>query len=274
MHTLELKDGNRIPQIGLGTWLLTGTGCIDSVKEAITLGYRHIDTAMAYGNHKEIGVAIRESGVPRDELFVTTKIPLGKQKPSQVVQMTGQAIADLGIKYIDLLLIHWPDKTVPFLETLGAMGELVEKRRATSVGVSNFNKQIMAEAADASPVPIVTNQVEFHPYLYQQELLEECTKRSIVLTAYSPLGRGCFFSDKTVGTIAEKHGTTAAAVGLAWAMHKGVVVIPKASSRRHLEANLAAANLELDADEVAAIDGIDAYERQVDGPWKHYPLEV
>ncbi len=274
MKNIELQNGTTIPQVGLGTWLLNGPGCVKSVREAIELGYRHIDTAIAYGNHKEVGAGIRESGINRDDLYVTTKIPLGKQKPSQVAQMTGQALADLGIKYLDLLLIHWPDKNTPFSETLEAMAQLVDKGRVKSIGVSNFNRLVLAEADEASRIPIVTNQVEFHPYLHQRELLEECGKRNIVLTAYAPLGRGCFFSDKTIGGIAEKHGTTPAAVGLAWAIHKDAVVIPKASSREHLEANLAAADLHLNTAEVAAIDGIDAHERQVDGAWKHYPLEL
>jgi diketogulonate reductase-like aldo/keto reductase len=274
MAEIPLRDGNRIPQLGLGTWELTGSACIEAVRTALDLGYRHIDTAVAYGNHSEVGKAISESGVPRHELFVTTKIPLNKQSPAQITQLTGQALKDLGIRYLDLLLIHWPNKHRPFGEPLGAMADLVDKGRVRSIGVSNFNRRILAEADEASRVPLVTNQVEFHPLLFQERLLADCQNRDIRITAYSPLARGKVIADERLADIAAAHDTGPAEVALAWLVSKGIIVIPKASSPDHLRANMAATRLELTPAEMEQIDGFGDQVRLIDGPWKHYPLEA
>lgn len=274
MRQLTLRDGHSIPQLGLGTWLLNGRECEDAVAAALRMGYRHIDTAVAYDNHREVGRGIAASGVPRKEIFLTTKLPLGKQKASQVAQLTGQALADLGVSYVDLLLIHWPDRNTDFAETLGAMAEQVKKGKVRSIGVSNFNRQIVVEADEASPIPVVTNQVEFHPYLNQKRLWETCTERKILITAYSPLARGALLDDPILSEVAQHHGVTAAQVSLAWLAAKDIVVIPKAAREDHLKANLAAMDIALSAEEVGNIDGIDRHERQVDGAWKHYPLDM
>ncbi|AFG37837.1 aldo/keto reductase [Spirochaeta africana] len=273
MKQIELLSGYSIPQLGMGTWQLNGETCSTAVAAAIELGYRHIDTAFAYENHREVAQGIQQAGYPREELFLTTKIPLGKQRPEQIMTFGSRMLDELEVDYVDLLLIHWPDKKVPFAETLSAMKELVDKGSVRSIGISNFNSRITAEAADASPLPVVTNQVEFHPFLYQRELLQVCRERGIVVTAYSPLARGEVVRDERLQKIAERYETNAASVAIAWLMQKGIVVIPKAASTEHLQSNLAAADLEIAPEDIASIDSFEDFRRIINGNFKHYPFD-
>ncbi|MFP4113470.1 MAG: aldo/keto reductase [Spirochaetota bacterium] len=273
MKQIRLRDGRTIPQLGLGTWQLTGRECRKSVAEAIAMGYRHIDTAFAYGNHNEVAAGIKESGLPREELYVTTKIPLNEQSRSQVLAL-GQSIPkQLGMEYVDLLLLHWPDKTVPFEETFAALAALIEEGRTRSIGISNFNPDLVRRADAVSPVPVVTNQVEFHPYLYQKTLLETCEELDIRVTAYSPIARGEVVGDDRLEQIGRAHDASAVQVSLAWLFARGLIVIPKASSEDHLRSNLAATEIELTPDELERIDSFEEHRRFVDGSWKHFPLE-
>jgi 2,5-diketo-D-gluconate reductase B len=272
MHR-QLRDGRLIPQLGLGTWQLTGEQCRTTVSDAIRMGYRHIDTAFAYGNHTEVAAGIADGGVPRDKLFVTTKIPLGKQSRSQVLELGSAIRKELVTDYVDLLLIHWPNRDVPFEETFAALHELMERGVARSIGISNFNAELVKRADGASPAPIVTNQVEFHPFLYQKRLLETCEALDIRLTAYSPLARGEALRDERLIEIGRAHDATGAQVSLAWLLAKGLIVIPKASSREHLESNLASTDIRLSTAEIERIDSFGDHRRQVDGPWKHFPLD-
>lgn len=273
MQTLQLRNQTTIPQLGLGTWELTGATCTTVVAEAIALGYRHIDTAFAYRNHAEVAAGIAESGIDRGELYVTTKIPLGKLSRSQVLEHGKRIRDELRLEYVDLLLIHWPSRDVPFEETLGAFGELVGRGVTRSIGISNFNPELVEKADSVSPVPIVTNQVEFHPYLYQKTLRETCERLDIRVTAYSPIARGEVVGDERLLEIGRAHGADAAQVSIAWLLAKGIIVIPKASSTKHLEANLRAAELKLTPEEIERIDQFGEHRRMVDGPWKHFPLE-
>jgi len=273
MKTLRFRTGVEVPQLGFGTFQLQDEACTNSVRDAIELGYRHIDTAFAYGNHREVAAGIRQSGIDREDLFVTTKIPLGQQRRDQVIQFGQKLQAELETEYIDLLLIHWPNKKTAFSETLGAMGELMSRGVVRNIGISNFNRSIMAEADEVSPVPLVTNQVEFHPFLYQRELLQACREKQILVTAYSPIARGEVLTDDRMKAIAERNGASPVQIALAWAMEKGIIVIPKATARVHIEENLIAEQVALSAEEIAEIDGFEDHKRMIDGPWKHYPLE-
>jgi diketogulonate reductase-like aldo/keto reductase len=273
MNTLTLASGYEIPQLGFGTFQLQGETCTSAVCDAIEMGYRHIDTAFAYDNHRDVAAGIKRSGVDRDDLFVTTKIPMKQQRRDQVIQFGQKLQQQLDTEYADLLLIHWPTRNIEFAETLGAMGELVSRGVVRSIGISNFNRDIMAEAATVSPVPIVTNQVEFHPFLYQRELLDACRERNILITAFSPLARGHAIGNSRLLAIAKRYDSTAAAIALAWAMEKGIVVIPKATGRQHIAENLRAGDLTLSTEDIAEVDGIEETVRTIDGPWKHYPLD-
>jgi len=273
MQSITLRSGYSVPQIGLGTWQLNGSLCTRTVAKAIEIGYRHIDTAFGYDNHREVGAGIRDSGVPRKELFLTTKIPLNKQRPAQVLGLAGRLPDELGTEYVDLLLIHWPDRNVAFADTLAAFKELVNDGRVRSIGISNFNADLVEEAQAATDLPLVTNQVEFHPLLFQKELMQRCHARDIRITAYSPMAQGRVMKDRRLGEIGDAHGATPAQVSIAWLVSKGIIAIPKASSENHLKANLEAAGLRLTDHEIERIDGFTDHQRVVDGPWKHYPLE-
>ncbi len=270
MNRIELNSGNRIPQIGLGTWKLTGNACRDMVREALGMGYRHIDTAAAYGNHEEVGAGMDESGVPRDTFFLTTKIQKERLNYKEVIKGVEVMLKQLRTEYIDLLLVHWPNKKIPFEETFKGLSELREKGVVKDIGVSNFNKNITADAVDVSEAPVVMNQVEFHPFLYQKELLDACRDLRVKVTAYSPLAQGRVFRNETLSGIAEKHCVSVSQVSLAWLFSKGVIAVPKASSVDHLKDNFSSVDLQLPEEDLALIDTLHEGYRVVDGPWKDY----
>ncbi|MBN2510587.1 MAG: aldo/keto reductase [Spirochaetales bacterium] len=271
MNTLQLQSGNAIPQLGLGTWELTGSTCEKTVKEAIAMGYTHIDTADGYGNHKEVGRGVHDSGAKRENLFITTKIKKNAQKEAQVLAFGDRMRKELNTDYVDLLLIHWPTKNVPFEETFTAMHTLVEKGYARSIGISNFNTDLVKKAAHISPLPVATNQVEFHPLLFQKELLNTCESLGIRITAYSPLGKGEALQHPVIRDIAGAKGVSAAQVCIAWLMAKGIIAIPKARGKEHLESNLKAAELTLLSGEITAIDGIQEQKRIIEAEgWREF----
>ncbi len=274
MKQIELADKTRIPQLGLGTWQLEGDDCISAVHSAIEIGYRHIDTAFLYNNHREVAAGIARSGIARSELYITTKLPMGKaQKPAKVLDFGQRMLDELQTDYVNLLLIHWPDRRTPFGETLSAMHELQQKGWVRSLGISNFNSKIAVQAAAASPAPLVTNQVEFHPYLKQWGLQETCQEQKMVLTAYSPLARGRVLEDERLQKIARQLKCSIPQLVLAWLFSKGLVAVPKASGLAHLQDNFSAISIELEPKMIDQIDAISEYERLIDGDFKHFPFD-
>ena len=248
--------GVRVPSLGFGTWLLTGQECRDGVLHALDVGYRHVDTAQAYGNESQVGEALAASSVPREELFLTTKLDRDRMGGERVRSAVEESLERLRTDYVDLLLIHWPNPEVPLEETLQAMLEAQELGLVGSVGVSNFPPSTLREAVGIAP--ILTNQIEFHPYLSQAALHEIALADGHLLTAYSPLARGAVLDDPVITAIAEANGATPAQVTIAWLLAKPqVAVIPKASSPARIEENLAATRLELSEDERARIDALD-----------------
>ena len=189
MMTVKLKSGATMPVLGLGTWQLNGDECVEAVSKALALGYRHIDTAEAYENHEEVRAGIARSGVPRKDLFITSKLMHGRYSRRNVIEACDVTLKELGVDYLDLYLIHWPDSSYPMDETLDAMGGLIDAGKVRDIGVSNFTVSHIAEVEKASKTPISVNQVEYHIYLNQENLLSECSSRGIVLTAYCPLAR-------------------------------------------------------------------------------------
>jgi 2,5-diketo-D-gluconate reductase B len=272
MKEPKLASGYTIPAIGLGTWMLTGQTCYDAVQMALEMGYTHIDTAAAYENEGVVGKAIEESGVDRAKLFITTKVWFKNLDYNSVLRACAESLEWLHMEYVDLLLIHWPSKDVPVGETLGAFSHLVKEGLVRSTGVSNFTIGRCTEALQAAQgkVPVTNNQVEFHPYFYQKDLLEFCTENNILLTAYSPLGRGKVLKDPVVTEIASRRGAGPSQVILAWLLQKGIVVIPKASSSEHLRANLEARDLELTAGEIAQIDALNRNDRLIRPGWADF----
>jgi 2,5-diketo-D-gluconate reductase B len=267
MRLIEVQ-GFQVPALGLGTWQLTGRDCKDAVGHALAAGYRHIDTAQMYGNEAEVGEALDAASVPRDDVWVTTKLNVGNLTPDAVAASTEESLAKLRTDYVDLLLIHWPDTDVPLEDTLGAMHALREAGKIRAVGVSNFPPSWVQAAAKAGPV--LTNQVEYHPYLSQDALIELMAEHDGFLTAYSPLARGKLLDDPVITDIAETHGAQPAQVVIAWALAQDrVATIPKATAPERIESNLAAAELTLTGDEVARISGLDrgAAGRLIDPPF-------
>jgi diketogulonate reductase-like aldo/keto reductase len=247
-------SGVEIPSIGLGTWRLTGDACVDSVRTALDLGYRHLDTAQEYGNERQVGDALRASDVDREDVFVTTKLGNRNRTYDDVVRSVDESLAKLDTAYVDLLLIHWPNVTTPLRETLAAMNELVDEGKVRHLGVSNFGIDRLSRARELSEHGVATDQVQYNPYWSQTELLDYCRIHGIVLTAYSPLAHGGVLDDPVLESIGDAHGKSAAQVALRWLVQQpNVVTVPKATSRDHLEANLDIFDFELTDGEMARI---------------------
>ncbi|GAF52497.1 LOW QUALITY PROTEIN: oxidoreductase [Psychrobacter sp. JCM 18900] len=239
-------------------------------KKALEMGYEHIDTAQAYGNEKEVGEGIRQSGVARDKFFLTTKIFPDDMKfePEKLVAAAKRSLEDLGTDYVDLLLLHWPDDRVPLSETIPALCELQKQGLTRHIGVSNFNIANIIEAKKYADVPIVVNQVEFHPFIKQNTLQTFLNNHHILLEAYSPLARGDVFDNEVIKEIADKHNVTPAQISLAWILSdKHRVAIPKTSNPDHLQGNLDAIKVELSADELEKIGNLASSDgRKIEHP--------
>lgn len=256
----RLSSGDEMPVVGLGTWQLNGENCFRIVSEALRLGYRHIDTALMYENHKEIGRAIAESGIDREKIFVTSKFYRDLSYDG-VLEQLDQTLEELGLHYLDLFLIHWPNRSYPMKETFAALREAYESGKVRNIGVSNFTVRHLKEALEVTQVPIANNQVEFHPFLYQKELLDFCTENGIIVTAYSPLGRGDILDDRVIGELAKKHEKNPAQIILKWLIEKGIIVIPKSSSREHLRSNMEIFDFELEKEDMKRIDSLNKRHR-------------
>jgi len=250
----EMKDGNRIPALGLGTWTLRGEKCIQVVGTALKLGYRHLDTAEMYGNQKDIGEALK--GFDRSKVFITSKVPREELHYDDMIKACDKTLADLKTSYVDLYLIHWPNALIPLEETFRAFQKLLKDSKIRSVGVSNFSTDLLKEALRITKVPITVDQVEFHPQSYKKELLEFCKENGIVLTAYSPLGRGRLHQNEVIVNAAEKYKRMPSQVCLRWSLQKGVVVIPRSGSENHLKENLDIFNWRLADEDMRKIDSL------------------
>lgn len=254
MHDYKLTSGYDMPALGLGTWQLRGEICTSAVRTALDLGYAHLDTAEAYRNHEAIRAALK--GYDRDKIFITSKIPPSELRHDDVLAMGNRALKELGVDYLDLLLIHWPNEEIPIAETLGAMALLVKQGKVRSIGVSNFMVPHLEEALAVTEVPITVDQVKFHPYHNQRALLAYCKAHDIVVTSYSSFGNGSLIGDQALKRIADKVGKSMPQVVLRWLLMKGLVVIPKSANPAHIKANMDIFDWELDAEDFAAIDAL------------------
>lgn len=299
MRTLALANGDVMPALGLGTWRAEPSAVAKVVRQALELGYRHIDAAAIYGNEAEIGEALEQAFadgvVRREELWITSKLWCDCHAPEDVRPALERTLADLRLTYLDLYLIHWPVvlrpgvqfpqsaedlvplEQVPLAPTWAAMEDLQSAGLCRHIGVSNVSQaKLQALLEQARVVPAV-NQVERHPYLQQPDLLAYCREKGIILTAYSPLGAGRtdnpspVLADPVITSLAAERGATPAQVLLAWGLACGTVVIPKALGREHLAANLAAQDLELDAEAMAQLAALERRERFVDGSFWFMP---
>jgi diketogulonate reductase-like aldo/keto reductase len=261
-------NGATIPLIGLGTWDLRGKTCARIVEQAIRLGYRHVDTAQAYDNEREVGEGVRASGLAREQVFVTTKVWWTSFAAGALERSVAESLARLRLRYIDLLLLHWPNASVPLAETLGALCNVKREGLTRHIGVSNFTVALVEEAVQLSGEPIVNNQIELHPYLDQSRVIAACRRLGISVTAYSPIARGAARNDAVLAKIGRAHDKTAAQVSLRYLVQQGIIVIPRTSRVERLSENFEIFDFTLTPEEmreVAALAG--SAGRQVSPSW-------
>jgi diketogulonate reductase-like aldo/keto reductase len=252
----KLADGIEIPVVALGTWKATGSKVREAVKAALAAGYRHIDTAKIYGNEREVGEAIRESGVPRSEIFVTTKLWNADQGYEKAFEAFEKSKAALGLDYIDLYIIHWPEPRTR-QDSWRALEEIYAAGKCRAIGVSNYTIKHLKEMKTYAKVMPMVNQVEFHPFLYQKELLEYCASNNIALEAYSPLAHGERQKDKVITAIAQAHSKSNAQIMLRWSLQHGNIILPKSTNPERIGENLAVFDFELTGEEMARLDGLN-----------------
>jgi diketogulonate reductase-like aldo/keto reductase len=266
MRTIQ-AGGASIPVLGFGTFQMTGDDVVRMVSHALEVGYRHIDTAQAYRNEAEVGQGIQRSSVSRDDVFVTTKVTPRRFEPGDLQASVEESLSALQLDHVDLVLLHWPNPDVPLADTLGALSDVRKRGLTRHVGVSNFPTALLDEAVAASDVPLVTNQVEYHPFLSQRPVLDAVRRHQMTLTAYSPLARGRVLDDPVLTEIADGHGATPGQVALAWLLAQDdVAAIPKTNSEQRAEENLAALEVTLSAEEVQRISGLARPDGRIVNP--------
>lgn len=248
-----LSDGSQMPMLGLGVWQIpNGPECVNAVRWALELGYRHIDTAQAYGNEESVGKGLRESGVVRDEIFLTTKFYPARKDP--VAEATA-SLKRLGVDYVDLYVVHWPQGGPT--RAWPGMEQALELGYTRSIGVSNFSAAELESVFTSGTIPPVVNQVQFSPFRYRRALLQACQDRGVALEAYSPLGTGRDLSNATVRKIADRVGRTPAQVLLRWCLQHDLLVISKSTHRARLEENAQIFDFNLPSQEMALLDASD-----------------
>jgi diketogulonate reductase-like aldo/keto reductase len=256
--TLRLNNGVEIPQVGLGVWQAArGEQTQGAIAAALKHGYRHIDTARIYGNEMDVGVAVKNSGIPRDKLFITTKLWNDDQGYDSTLRAFEQSIKRLGVNIIDLYLLHWPVQGKRH-DSWQALEELYAQKRVRAIGVSNFMARHLEELLQYADVVPQVNQIELTPFLQRRDTVDFCKKHDIVVEAYSPLTRGQKFNDPTLQGIAKSVGRSPAQVLLRWGIQKGVVVLPKSVTPERIAQNAALFDFELSTEAMEALDGLEA----------------
>lgn len=253
-------NGTNIPAIGFGTFELGPADAEAMTAHALETGYRHVDTAQLYDNEAAVGAGIRRSGIAREDIFLTTKVWIDHFANGDLQQSVKDSLDRLGTDYVDLLLLHWPNPDVALAETMGALNDVRDQGLARNIGISNFTTALIDKAVEASPAPLVTNQVEYHPYLSQQPVKETLDQHNMALTAYCPLARGNVFKDATLQRIGEAHGKQAGQVALRWLLQQGdVIVIPRSTNPDHVVSNFDVFDFELTGEQM---DEISALQRE------------
>ncbi len=263
--------GARIPQIGLGTMTLTGEAGVQAIKTALDLGYRHLDTAAVYGNEKENGEALRASDVKRADVFITTKIRQDDAMPDAFARKMDECLANLQLPQVDLLLIHWPSKTVPLHLTIGALCKAKKEGKTKHIGVSNFTTAQLDEAWKATSEPLVCNQIEVHPFINQDKVIGACKKHDMAVVAYVPIARGKVPGAEALERIGKAHGKSAAQVSLRYLIQLGLIPIPRSTKPERLKENIEVFDFKLSDAEMAALKQLNATNMRVVNP-PHAPV--
>ena len=264
--TILLNTNREMPVIGLGVYKATGENEVErAICYATKAGYRLIDTASAYGNEDGVGRGVKQCSVSRDELFITTKIWNNAQRLGDIDGAFNRSLERLMTDYVDLYLIHWP---VPgcYLQTWDKISTFYHEGRARSIGVSNFEIRHLKELESVSDIVPAVNQIEFHPYLYQKELVEYCQSRGIAVQAYAPLARGAYLDDDVMCVLATKYGKTPAQIGLRWILQKGVAIIPKSTQEERIINNAQLFDFEIEEEDMAIIDTLNKNQKYSGSP--------
>jgi len=262
--------GAAIPAIGFGTSGLGGEAAA-AVAHALRAGYRHLDAARKYGTEEGVGEGIRIARVPREALFITTKVSHENLRAADFARSVEESLAALGVSYVDLLLVHWPNAAIPLAETMAALARAKREGLARHLGVANFNIALLDDAIRLCAEPLVTLQAEFHPHLDQSAILEACRRRGLVLTGYCPLGRGRLIGDPAIDKIARATGRTAAQIALRWAIQRGVVPIPRSSNPARIAENLRVFDFALSDDEMDRIAALKRRDGRIADPTGRAP---
>jgi 2,5-diketo-D-gluconate reductase B len=264
--------GAEIPAIGFGT---SGMGDVraEHVATALRAGYRHIDTAWKYGTERAVGEGMRASGVPRHDIFLTTKVSHEYLHADDFARSVDESLKNLRVDHVDLLLVHWPEKRTPLRETMGALAKAKRQKLARHIGVANFNIAMLDEAIALCPEPLVTLQAECHPYLDQSKVIAACRERGLVLTAYCPLGRGRLKGDPVLADIARRIGKTFAQVALRWLMQQKIIAaIPRSSNAARIAENLDVFDFELGDDDMRRIASLKRPNGRIANPAGRAPV--
>jgi diketogulonate reductase-like aldo/keto reductase len=265
MQVIE-ANGARIPVVGLGTWNLRDEVCTSIVGEALRGGYRHVDTAAMYGNEEAVGEGIRGSAVAREDIFLTTKVWPDDLAAKDFRRSVEHSLKKLKLPYVDLILIHWPSRTVPLAETLKAMAAVKRDGLARHVGISNFTLTLIEEAVKLSSEPLVVNQVEMHPFLDQSKIVAASRQHGLAVTAYCPIARGNSAGDKILARIGAQHGKSAAQISLRYLVQQGIIVIPRTSKRERLKENMDIFDFTLSEAEMAEIKALGRRDGRMVSP--------
>jgi 2,5-diketo-D-gluconate reductase B len=262
---VEVK-GARIPILGLGTMRMKGDTCVNVVSAALRMGYRHLDTAERYENEQWVGEGLRASGVKREEVFVTTKVYGPNLAAADFERAVNDSLQRLQLPFVDLLLIHWPNPAVPLAETLGALSKVKQQGLTRHIGVANFTTALLDEAVKLASEPLVTNQIEVHPFLDQSKVIAKSRQHGLSVTAYCPIARGRVPGNETLERIGKAHGKTAAQVALRWLVQQGIIVIPGTSKEQRLKENVGVFDFALSDAEMAEITALKRPDSRVVNP--------
>jgi len=259
-------ETGEMPAVGFGTSPMTGAMSAETVLAALKAGYRHIDTARKYGTESAVGQAMRASGLPRQHIFLTTKVSHENLRPADFAKSVDESLAALGVDYLDLLLVHWPNPAIALSETMPALADAKRRGLARHIGVANFNIALLDAAVRLCPEPLVALQAEYHPYLDQSKLLAAVRRHKLVFIAYCPLGRGRLFGDPVLAQIAGEHGRTVAQVALRWSLQQNVAPIPFSSKPQRIAENLMVFDFALSADDIARIAALKRANGRIANP--------